>query len=166
MLHVALSNFKNISQCTCLTHHLRALSSLSGKRIPTDRKPVMAIRRETINVWERRAPLGPHHVRKLVRKGVKVIVQPSDRRAYSMQVGWRDISRFFILIHPEKLCPGGSIICKNVVVSIGPMEIRTSIKIPNFLVSTFIRKKYTKQRKHTCTNGWEFYIPCRLISSW
>ncbi|KAK7495551.1 hypothetical protein BaRGS_00013249, partial [Batillaria attramentaria] len=82
MLHLVL---KNTSQCGCLAHHLRALSSVSASRLPTDRLPVMAIRRETINVWERRAPLAPHHVRKLVRKGVKVIVQPSDRRAYSMQ---------------------------------------------------------------------------------
>ena len=28
--------------------------------------------RETQSVWERRAPLGPQHVRKLVKKGVKV----------------------------------------------------------------------------------------------
>jgi hypothetical protein len=41
--------------------------------------------REDQSVWERRAPLGPHHVRKLVRKGVKVVVQPSNRRAYPMQ---------------------------------------------------------------------------------
>ena len=47
---------------------------------------VLAIRRETINVWERRAPLSPRHVRKLVKDGIKVIVQPSNRRAYNMQV--------------------------------------------------------------------------------
>ena len=40
---------------------------------------VMAIRRETQSVWERRAPLGPQHVRQLVKKGVKVLVQPSNR---------------------------------------------------------------------------------------
>ncbi|XP_023324527.1 alpha-aminoadipic semialdehyde synthase, mitochondrial [Eurytemora carolleeae] len=45
---------------------------------------VMAIRRETQSVWERRAPLGPQHVRKLVKQGIKVIVQPSNRRAYPM----------------------------------------------------------------------------------
>jgi len=45
---------------------------------------VMAIRRETQSVWERRAPLGPQHVRKLVKKGIKVLVQPSNRRAYPM----------------------------------------------------------------------------------
>lgn len=48
---------------------------------------VLAIRRETINVWERRAPLSPRHVRKLVKDGIKVIVQPSNRRAYNMNVG-------------------------------------------------------------------------------
>lgn len=82
MLHIML---KNSTACGYLTRHLRTVYSFSKARIPTDRQPVMAIRRETINVWERRAPLGPHHVRKLVKNGVKVIVQPSDRRAYSMQ---------------------------------------------------------------------------------
>ncbi|XP_053378089.1 alpha-aminoadipic semialdehyde synthase, mitochondrial-like isoform X2 [Mercenaria mercenaria] len=48
-------------------------------------KPTIAIRRETVNVWERRAPLAPRHVEKLVKKGVRVIVQPSNRRAYNMQ---------------------------------------------------------------------------------
>ncbi|XP_037960737.1 alpha-aminoadipic semialdehyde synthase, mitochondrial [Teleopsis dalmanni] len=46
---------------------------------------VIAIRREDQSVWERRAPFGPSHVQKLVKKGVKVIVQPSNRRAYPMQ---------------------------------------------------------------------------------
>ena len=48
----------------------------------------MAIRREDQSVWERRAPLAPSHVRKLIRCGVKVIVQPSNRRSYPMQVSW------------------------------------------------------------------------------
>ena len=42
-------------------------------------------RREDQSVWERRAPLAPQHVRKLVKKGIKVIVQPSNRRAYPAQ---------------------------------------------------------------------------------
>ncbi|XP_055919491.1 alpha-aminoadipic semialdehyde synthase, mitochondrial [Eupeodes corollae] len=46
---------------------------------------VIAIRREDQSVWERRAPFGPSHVQKLVKQGVKVIVQPSNRRAYPMQ---------------------------------------------------------------------------------
>ncbi|KAL8567459.1 hypothetical protein ACOMHN_010050 [Nucella lapillus] len=65
--------------------HCHVMSSLSGVRWPEGWEPVLGIRRETINVWERRAPLAPLHVRKLVKKGIKVIVQPSDRRAYSMQ---------------------------------------------------------------------------------
>ncbi|KAH3892671.1 hypothetical protein DPMN_016794, partial [Dreissena polymorpha] len=48
-------------------------------------KGTLAIRRETINVWERRAPLSPSQVASLVKQGFKVIVQPSNRRAYNMQ---------------------------------------------------------------------------------
>ncbi|XP_050313695.1 alpha-aminoadipic semialdehyde synthase, mitochondrial isoform X2 [Anthonomus grandis grandis] len=48
-------------------------------------KRVIAIRREDQSVWERRAPFSPSHVRKLVKNGIKVIVQPSNRRAYPMQ---------------------------------------------------------------------------------
>ena len=46
---------------------------------------MVAIRREDQSVWERRAPLAPSNVRRLTRAGVKVIVQPSNRRAYPMQ---------------------------------------------------------------------------------
>ncbi|VDO37093.1 unnamed protein product [Haemonchus placei] len=48
-------------------------------------KPTLGIRRETINAWERRAPLAPAHVKKLTRAGVNVLVQPSNRRAYPIQ---------------------------------------------------------------------------------
>lgn len=48
-------------------------------------KKIIAIRREDQSVWERRAPFSPNHVRKLVKNGIKVIVQPSNRRAYPMQ---------------------------------------------------------------------------------
>ncbi|XP_055078467.1 alpha-aminoadipic semialdehyde synthase, mitochondrial [Periophthalmus magnuspinnatus] len=44
-------------------------------------RAVMAIRREDINPWERRAPLAPRHVKELTHAGVKVLVQPSNRRA-------------------------------------------------------------------------------------
>ncbi|XP_037034075.1 alpha-aminoadipic semialdehyde synthase, mitochondrial isoform X1 [Bradysia coprophila] len=47
---------------------------------------ILAIRREDQSVWERRAPFNPHYVKKLVDNGVKVIVQPSNRRAYPMQM--------------------------------------------------------------------------------
>lgn len=48
---------------------------------------MIAIRREDQSVWERRAPFAPHHVKRLSKKGVSVLVQPSNRRAYPMQVG-------------------------------------------------------------------------------
>ena len=35
-------------------------------------------------MWERRAPISPAHVNDLVDNGVKVLVQPSTRRAYTM----------------------------------------------------------------------------------
>ena len=39
------------------------------------------------HVRERRAPFNPATVKRLIQKdGVKVIVQPSNRRAYPMQV--------------------------------------------------------------------------------
>ncbi|XP_068459012.1 alpha-aminoadipic semialdehyde synthase, mitochondrial [Clinocottus analis] len=44
-------------------------------------RAVMAIRREDINPWERRAPLAPKHVKELTAAGVKVLLQPSNRRA-------------------------------------------------------------------------------------
>ncbi len=48
-------------------------------------KKVIAIRREDQSVWERRAPLAPKQVRKLVQKNnFKVIVQPSNRRAFQL----------------------------------------------------------------------------------
>lgn len=45
---------------------------------------VVGIRREDINVWERRAPIAPQHVKELQEHGIKVLVQPSTRRAYTM----------------------------------------------------------------------------------
>ncbi|XP_061729291.1 alpha-aminoadipic semialdehyde synthase, mitochondrial-like [Cydia pomonella] len=48
-------------------------------------RKVIAIRREDQSVWERRAPFSPLNVNRFVRNGVKVIVQPSNRRAYPMQ---------------------------------------------------------------------------------
>lgn len=55
----------------------RRCTSLKGK--------VMAVRREDSSVWERRAPVSPANVRSLTKEGVKIFVQPSNRRAYPMQ---------------------------------------------------------------------------------
>ncbi|XP_054632290.1 alpha-aminoadipic semialdehyde synthase, mitochondrial isoform X2 [Dunckerocampus dactyliophorus] len=52
-----------------------------GQRRYEHHRAVMAIRREDINPWERRAPLAPRHVRELTQDGIKVLVQPSNRRA-------------------------------------------------------------------------------------
>lgn len=49
------------------------------------RGKTLAIRREEQSVWERRAPLAPTNVKQLVRAGCRVLVQPSNRRAYPMQ---------------------------------------------------------------------------------
>nr|CAB3219604.1 alpha-aminoadipic semialdehyde synthase, mitochondrial-like [Phallusia mammillata] len=57
--------------------NVRAASSSTQK--------VIAIRREDNVVWERRAPLAPSHVRKLVQDGLKVLVQPANKRAFSVQ---------------------------------------------------------------------------------
>uniref|UniRef100_A0A665TUM6 Alpha-aminoadipic semialdehyde synthase, mitochondrial n=1 Tax=Echeneis naucrates TaxID=173247 RepID=A0A665TUM6_ECHNA len=68
-------------------------------------RAVMAIRREDINPWERRAPLAPRHVKELTNAGVKVLVQPSNRRAihekYYMKAGAvirEDISEASLII--------------------------------------------------------------------
>ncbi|CAG9819108.1 unnamed protein product [Phaedon cochleariae] len=58
---------------------------ISSRNYATNKSKIIAIRREDQSVWERRAPFSPNHVRKLVKRGVKVIVQPSNRRAYPMQ---------------------------------------------------------------------------------
>jgi len=47
---------------------------------------ILAIRREDELLWEKRAPLSPNHVKELVLSGVKVLVQPSSRRIYPVEV--------------------------------------------------------------------------------
>lgn len=55
--------------------------SLMGR----DSRHVVAIRREDASIWERRAPLAPYHVEKLTKQGVRILIQPSNRRAYPLQ---------------------------------------------------------------------------------
>ena len=79
----------------------RGVVGLKGACAPVYQQParalsvagkVIGIRREDNSVWERRAPLAPAHVKKLTKKGVKVLLQPSNRRAVTMQVrGYRHI---------------------------------------------------------------------------
>uniref|UniRef100_A0A8C0C1Z8 Alpha-aminoadipic semialdehyde synthase, mitochondrial n=1 Tax=Buteo japonicus TaxID=224669 RepID=A0A8C0C1Z8_9AVES len=66
---------------------LRAFSHTNGRcafhhaKCWYHHKSVLAIRREDVNAWERRAPLAPKHVKELTQMGYKVLVQPSNRRA-------------------------------------------------------------------------------------
>lgn len=54
-------------------------------------KAVMALRREDVNAWERRAPLAPRHIKGITNLGYKVLIQPSNRRAIHDKV---NISNF------------------------------------------------------------------------
>ncbi len=45
--------------------------------------PVIGIRREDKNEWERRVPLAPRHVRDLVHHGIEVHIQPSRIRVFT-----------------------------------------------------------------------------------
>lgn len=54
-------------------------------------KAVMAVRREDVNAWERRAPLAPRHIKGITNLGYKVLIQPSNRRAIHDKV---NISNF------------------------------------------------------------------------
>ncbi|KAI3418932.1 hypothetical protein GPALN_008027 [Globodera pallida] len=75
------STFSPISSLFSLPYHSTASSiSYTSRGVPT-----IGIRRETINAWERRAPLSPNHVKVLTRKGVRVLIQPSNRRAFPIQ---------------------------------------------------------------------------------
>ncbi|XP_053334917.1 alpha-aminoadipic semialdehyde synthase, mitochondrial [Clarias gariepinus] len=69
MLRLVRGQSRRVNGCVCsqwrMSHH----------------KTVMAIRREDVNVWERRAPLAPQHVKEITAAGHKVLVQPSNRRA-------------------------------------------------------------------------------------
>lgn len=70
-----------------LRHHgKRVQSGLAGQRRYKHHRAVIAIRREDINPWERRAPLAPRHVKELTNADVKVLVQPSNRRAIHEKV--------------------------------------------------------------------------------
>ena len=43
---------------------------------------IIALRKETKNMWERRVAFTPAHVRSLVSQGLTVLVQPSSQRCY------------------------------------------------------------------------------------
>ncbi|KAA3677305.1 alpha-aminoadipic semialdehyde synthase, partial [Paragonimus westermani] len=74
------------------TRHLKSYARAPNYLLPFCRisqstrhsvKPVVAIKRETVNLWEQRSPLAPNQVKQLVQNGVRVLVQPSNRRCFS-----------------------------------------------------------------------------------
>ncbi|KAJ8920057.1 hypothetical protein NQ315_011711 [Exocentrus adspersus] len=71
-----------LKACNCV---LLTKTRSGARDYATMKNKTIAIRREDQSIWERRAPFSPNHVRKLVKSGVKVIVQPSNRRSYPMQ---------------------------------------------------------------------------------
>lgn len=62
--------------------HFHRSASVLARNSP---RHVVAIRREDASIWERRAPLAPHHVERLTKQGVRILVQPSNRRVYPLQ---------------------------------------------------------------------------------
>jgi hypothetical protein len=78
-----LNRSRLIGQNRLLELNTRRLIAYVGRN-----NPCLGIRRETINAWERRAPLAPSHVKKLIKKGIKVLIQPSNRRVYPIEVGF------------------------------------------------------------------------------
>lgn len=80
---LSLSALPSLAPHIALCRHASAVASKGGAK---QKQRVMAIRREDYgSQWERRAPLNPFHVKSFVDQGVKVLVQPSNRRAYPMQ---------------------------------------------------------------------------------
>ena len=77
-----------------LQHHYNSCRALANRRLqslsrccpivkPFSSLLSVAIRREDKNHWERRVPLTPDHVERLVKDvGAKVYVQPSSKRVF------------------------------------------------------------------------------------
>lgn len=76
MLRLVRSQGRGFRVCMCCQRR-----SQHHHHHQQNHKSVIAIRREDVNVWERRAPLAPRHVREMTAAGHKVLVQPSNRRA-------------------------------------------------------------------------------------
>ena len=81
-----MSGWKRLLPCCRIQHNAGLVKRCLALSAPSNQShpPTVAIRREDSSVWERRAPLNPAHVQQLVKDGVRVLVQPSSRRAYLM----------------------------------------------------------------------------------
>eukprot|EP00026_Physarum_polycephalum_P001239 Phypoly_transcript_01240.p1 GENE.Phypoly_transcript_01240~~Phypoly_transcript_01240.p1 ORF type:complete len:912 (+),score=141.85 Phypoly_transcript_01240:31-2766(+) len=80
--------------------------------------PCIGVRREDKNRWERRAPLSPEHVTELVKRGITVIVQPSNLRTYND----KSYSEAGAIIHDD-LSEADLIVCVK--------EVPAALLIPN-----------------------------------
>jgi alpha-aminoadipic semialdehyde synthase len=79
-----MKNYLNLFKYTRQKLSLLGKNEFQTSAISMSNK-VIGIRREDQSIWERRAPLSPAQVGKLVKKkGYTVIVQPSNRRAFQM----------------------------------------------------------------------------------
>ncbi|KAI4793790.1 hypothetical protein KUCAC02_032496 [Chaenocephalus aceratus] len=65
----------------------RSRHCLSVQRRYDHHRAVMAIRREDINPWERRAPLAPKHVKELTNAGVKCCCSRPIGEQYTRRAG-------------------------------------------------------------------------------
>lgn len=82
------ARFSRFNSALSTTYSLLTLNFLQTRPLSSAasrNQPCIGIRRETINAWERRAPLAPFHVKKLTKDGIRVLIQPSNRRAYPIQ---------------------------------------------------------------------------------
>lgn len=64
-------------------NRIKKLNFNNFHKFYTKKNPTIGIRKEDKNVWERRTPLSPRHVKQLVEEGVTVYVEPSQIRCFS-----------------------------------------------------------------------------------
>ncbi|KAG1658196.1 Alpha-aminoadipic semialdehyde synthase, mitochondrial [Nymphon striatum] len=81
MIECLLRNAKSVHLCLKYSGWPKVFA-ISQRCSSTSPPKIIGIRREDASLWERRAALSPSNVKQLTRKGVKVLVQPSNRRAY------------------------------------------------------------------------------------
>lgn len=94
---LACNNYCTTKLTTYLQPFPGAMSDTTTRKY---NKPCIGLRREDKNRWERRAPLSPSHVAELVKRGITVLVQPSNLRTYNDKT-YREVC-FLLFFPPEK----------------------------------------------------------------
>lgn len=99
---------------------LRRRFATAPSSLPYAGNQTLGIVREAYGMWERRAPLGPEHVRELTKQGVKVLVQPCKRRIFIDEeyknagaIIKEDISDASLIIGVKKIQPENILPNKN-----------------------------------------------------